>query len=43
MSAKEELVDFISTLTQEEVEAILANFGQIAALAAVMAGEKVKA
>lgn len=33
MSAKEELLEFVNSLTQEEVEIILANFGQIVALA----------
>ena len=37
MSAKEQLLEFINSLTQEEVEAILANFGQIVALAETVA------
>ncbi len=37
MSEKEQLLDFVMHLTQEEVEAIVANFDQIAASAAAMA------
>lgn len=41
MSAKEELLEFVSSLTQDEIEAILANFGQIVELAETVAIQEV--
>ena len=40
MNAKEQLLEFINSLTQKEVEIIIANFAQIAASAAVLTGKE---
>ena len=41
MSEKEKLLEFINSLTQEEVEIIVANFSQIVTLAETVAVKEV--